>query len=67
MKVFTCTDFPGEWPVGVAAVVVADSLETAHNMMAFNIHRRGFPVGDFTLREIDLTKQTVYVLNDGQY
>ena len=65
MRVWTCTDFPGVWPVGTAAVIVAETEEEAAKLLGEEIGRRG--TVRFTLEELDLTTARAVVLNDGDY
>lgn len=65
MKVFTSNDFEGQWPVGTAAVIVAESetharqlLEACHPLAAKK---------PYTVRELDLSQPAAVVLSDGNY
>ena len=58
MNVYTCTEFPGHYPLGVAAVIVAED-------------DAGFPsatlasIGEMIL--INTTVRSVNILGDGDY
>ena len=77
MKVFTSIDFPGFWPVGSAAVVVAGSEEEARMLLLAQLDKRKMgsspSLGDearkdgFTLQELDLSDPYAVVLLDGNY
>lgn len=69
MKIYTCTDFTGVWPVGVAAVVVADCAAAAEHMLNVALRARGLP-GDAQVHEgaaIDVARPGVRILTDGNY
>lgn len=70
MKVFTCTNFTGVWPVGVAAVIVAKDRKEARKLFMEELDNRGLiqanPAG-LTFEELPLSKSGVTVLNDGDY
>jgi hypothetical protein len=69
MKIYTCTDFTGVWPVGVAAVVVADCAAAAEHMLNVALRARGLP-GDAEVHEaaaIDVDQPGVRFLADGNY
>lgn len=69
MRVWTCNDFKGYWPVGSAAVVVADSESEARAALDDELRRMGLD----GLRdrdevvELDTTSPRVSVLWDGNY
>lgn len=78
MKVFTCTTFTGHYPVGAAAVVVAEDKEAALPLLVIELQRVGLagmkadnngptPLTFSDLREIPLVSGTVSVLVDGNY
>jgi hypothetical protein len=63
--IFVCTDFEGFWPVGTAAVVIADSEQQAREKLMAELLSVGLPqIKGFTLREI---QHGVHILNDGNY
>jgi len=73
MKVFTCKDFQGVWPVGSAAVVVAQTKAKAKFALLEALEKQGKDLGnnnkdlDFTVQEVDTTKTGATILNDGDY
>lgn len=74
MNVYTCVDFEGAWPVGVAAVVVAESEEHARALLVDAltnacIYPRPKPLDPFTftLQRLDTTKPSATLLADGDY
>lgn len=68
MKTYTNTSFTGHWPVGTAAVVLAETAEEAAELLNVELRSRGLP-GDATAGDMDLLdrKVRVTVLNDGNY
>ena len=72
MKVYTSSDFPGFWPVGSAAVVVARSKRGAATLLRKALIRKGLikenaEDDDFTLEELDLSEPHSTILCDGNY
>ena len=67
MKLFTCNDHKGYWPVGTASVIIAESQGEAHALLYDDLSRKGLKDNDFTLTEIDLNNRQVIVLQDGDY
>jgi hypothetical protein len=78
MKVFTTTGFQGFYPVGSAAVIVAESPEQALALLMSELATRGLysnkpfdrlnnelTVG--ILEEVDTTKESAVILVDGNY
>ena len=71
MKVYTSTDFTGRWPVGTAAVVVAEDEIQARWLLSelFEFHHldsEGGP-GGFTVHELETDKPEARMLNNGEY
>lgn len=66
--IFTCDDFKGRWPVGVAAVVTAPTAEVAEAMLREALARIGLDQGDrvLTLKPM-LAGAEVRIINDGDY
>lgn len=69
LKVFTCTDFTGHWPVGVAAVVFANSQEQAAELLAERLALNGLPqtIVPAAMEERDISSPAVMILRDGDY
>lgn len=67
MKVFTCDDHEGYWPVGTASIVVAENEEEAHKILYEKLKSINLVDNDFTLKELDTSKPNVVVLRDGDY
>jgi len=70
MKVFTYTSFTGHYPVGVAAVVIAEDAEEAADNLNFKLKAAGLK-GD--ARPVDMEpfptdcRESIRILNDGNY
>lgn len=68
LRVFTCTDHEGHWPVGVASIVVADNEASARAILGGELYKHGLTQDkSFTLREVDLARPNAIVLMDGDY
>jgi hypothetical protein len=67
MYVFTCNDFEGFYPVGTAAVVVANNEEEAKKMLIDELDKRGLPQTDPTLTFVHTLSPSVHILCDGNY
>lgn len=70
MKVFTCTEFKGHYPVGVSAVVVAKDAEDAAILLSGYLCGIGLGVQRIEANqmvELNTQKMSVTVLNDGDY
>lgn len=65
-RVFVCTDFKGHYPVGAAAVVLADSESDARRYLSNALEFRKLPASEFTLREIT-DFYGAEILCDGNY
>lgn len=68
MKVFTCTDHEGFWPVGVASLVVAEDQTKAAQLLMDALVKEGInQVDPFHLEEIDVTRPQAVILHNGDY
>lgn len=67
MKVFTVNDFTGFWPVGTAAVVVAENEASARKLLEAKLAERRLPADGFTLHELSTEAPSVLILCDGDY
>ena len=69
MKVFTCNEFEGVYPVGSAAVIVAEDIETAAVELGIALGEAGIPqtVESKQLKELSLITSDVLILVDGDY
>lgn len=67
MKVWYSTQFEGHWPVGCAAVVVAETREDAAIELEVQCIEHCIPqsIDPDTLIEIDLSVEQAIILNDG--
>ena len=71
MNVFTFTNFDGHYPVGTAAVVVAQDLIVAKRLLDEQLVESGLPIlagqVDVNISQVDLEDQQVIILLDGNY
>lgn len=69
MKVFTNTHFRGHYPVGTAAVVVAETVEHAAELLEKQLKAIGLPQHVLVehMNELDTSSASVRVLRDGDY
>lgn len=67
LKVFTCNDHAGFWPVGSASVVVAENETEAREILRGALIGHGLKDEPFTLKELDINRPHAVILNDGDY
>jgi hypothetical protein len=69
MRVFANNTFDGFYPVGTAAVVVADSPETAATMLKEALGLLGLnqEINPADMREVETGSPSVVMLRDGNY
>jgi hypothetical protein len=68
MRLWTTTEFTGHYPVGTAAVVVAETVEQAFELMREQLKRHSLDhTQGFGMREIPATEPAAYILCDGNY
>lgn len=68
LRVWTCDDFRGLYPVGSAAVVVAKDEETARTKLREALEDHGLgEQGDLPLTEVLTDVPGVIILVDGNY
>lgn len=69
LKLFTCTEFEGHYPVGVAAVVLAVDETQAAAMLEEVLCITGLPqaILPTQLEEVSLLKPSVQILCNGDY
>lgn len=68
MKVFTCTSFTGHYPVGVSALIVAETEDEARTMLLEELRKEGLPQKHkIYLTEIALEEKKAIVLQNGDY
>lgn len=70
MKAFTCTKFTGHYPVGVAAVVIAEDQEDAADMLnskLISYHLVGDAKPEDMIQFPANEMESVRVLCDGEY
>lgn len=66
MKIFTSKDFRGHWPVPTAAVILADTMEEAYDMLLTELKSRGLKT-DFSVQSVLRDHKQVIILSDGTY
>ncbi len=69
MKVFSCNEFTGHYPVGASAVVIAENIEEAVAALQAKLTKVGLKqdIVPEQLDEINLNQPQVIILQDGQY
>ena len=70
MKVWTCNNFEGHWPVGAAAVMVAETADEAKMVLLSELKTRGLGeqcLESLHVKEIDIGKPAAFILCDGDY
>jgi hypothetical protein len=69
MNVFYCNDFDGHWPVGTAAVIVADSPEDAAKQLERRLEAIGLTqvVRAKQMKPVDTGAPVCIVIRDGDY
>ncbi|MFD2116352.1 hypothetical protein ACFSTH_08295 [Paenibacillus yanchengensis] len=67
MKVFTCNDHRGHYPVGAASVIIAEDEQQARLLLSDELVQNGLDDKYFTLQEIDSSFPKATILLDGQY
>lgn len=67
MKIFTCQDHAGRWPVGTASLIFAETEERAEELLRAELIARHLSPDDFTLIEELPDIERAIVLRDGDY
>lgn len=69
MKVFTCNSFRGHYPVGTAAVVVADDKHSAAKLLEDSLMASGLAqkITSAMVEEVDADLRQVIILSNGDY
>lgn len=70
MKVYTCRNHNGYWPVPTASVVVAPNEVIARILLDAELMARGLKTSvdySYTLVELDTGKLKATILQDGDY
>lgn len=66
MKAFVSIDFTGHWPVGVAAIIIANDADEATALITLELKEHGLQF-DGSLREINTQSPKAFVLLNGEY
>jgi hypothetical protein len=69
VNVYTCNNFKGHWPVGSAAVVVAEDSDQARMLLNTELKLRGLKqdVDKLKLVRLRTLTEKVRILCDGDY
>ena len=69
MKVWFCTQFEGHWPVGTAAVAVADTAMQACYLLEAELVKAGLSqkLDPKLFERVDTSKPNALILCDGNY
>ena len=69
MNVYTCNEFEGHWPVGTAAIVVANDKRQAVRLLKAELKKSGLEqeISAKKLHLVSTVTPTVIVLRDGEY
>lgn len=70
LKVYTCTNFEGHYPVGVAAIIVANGEEQARLLLMAAMKMEGLEQENplnLAFEEIDTNKFGATILMNGDY
>jgi hypothetical protein len=69
VNVFTCTQASGHWPVGFAAVVVAETRLEAARLLEKALVEAGLPqpIPARWMKALSLNQPVVQILHDGNY
>lgn len=68
MKIWTNNKFTGYWPIGTAAVVVADSANSAATYLNCFLAEKGLDdCNEDQFEEMVIEDGNVVILNDGEY
>ena len=69
MRIFTCTNHDGHYPVGVASVVIAETEDKAYEQLDKALIEAGLKPYDkeeYQINEVEMKPQAI-ILNDGNY
>lgn len=67
-RVFVARGFPGFWPVGTAAVIVAENAERALALLNQQLNVRGLDAAKLgCLQELSIDNETCIIQCDGDY
>ncbi len=71
MRVFTCDNFEGHYPVGVAAVMIANGPDAAKLMLIDHLASIGLPQSERVAAKIEIKELVlmpgVTIIADGNY
>ncbi len=69
MNIYTCTNFKGHYPVGTAAVVVAENKGEAERLLRDMLHQEdlGYDKTPYVMELVDPNVNGAIVLLNGDY
>lgn len=69
MKLWTCTTFSGHWPVGTAAIVIANNVDYACIALEDDLRKQWLSqtITPDMLEQVKFDAPKVIVLNNGDY
>ncbi len=68
LRVWTCNEFRGHWPVGAAAVVVAGTRDEAEALLLDRLRAEGLPQDEhLDMQAVPMQDGIVRILCDGDY
>lgn len=68
MKIWTNNKFEGHWPVGTAAVVIAETAKDACEYLNIELKKEGLRDANIEdMEELPQVEATIRILNDGAY
>ena len=69
MKVYYCKSFTGRYPVGTAAIILANNIVEAKKLLEIELTNHGLEqeISYSQIMEIDRSRPQALILNDGDY
>lgn len=69
LKIYTCNNFTGHWPVPTAAVVIAENQEDAAGILSIQLNAEGLQQDVYPDQMVELytDQKRVILLSKGDY
>jgi len=67
MRLYTCTDHAGHWPVPRCSIVIANDADEARALLEAELAKEGLNTRPFTLKWVELDRPKAIVLCNGEY
>lgn len=68
MKIFSCDDFTGHYPVGTSAIIIAEDEAQAKSLLDEKLLEQNLKLdGTESFKEINLHSAKAIILNNGDY